>query len=426
MGAQPLRFLSAATLIIVSFAIAACFKKSTERDLPRPPMAQRPVRLGVLPQLKAALDYLWRVETSQPEEVDNLPALSHALATFYGFVDPEESLEDMYAFLGRLCKKRSGKASECNVLDKAMGTARRYLLEDLIYVTKAYLRMGFRDAGSRSLQGLLASFESHRGQLAARLSALRARWPARALPLVDQCQLKAVKGMVVEATPSGVWVNGMAVLAFEHGRLPSAKEAIEGLQTLLVAGAAFGRPGSESRKSTRTTGDPVGPGPPASGSSPPFSARPFVVRLSVELPIGTVKDLLRLAAEVGLTRVVLRVRRRGTMEVLCLLPLKVNRSPVRPQGLMARIGGREVRVGAEGGSYSRHRLDRAADLDKLKAALENSSAVSSVGKSGLQDVVRVWEMMAAVQREKTAVLWLGFGPHAATGGAATSESPPPR
>lgn len=417
MDARPSRFLLRSALHIVIYVafvlvLASCWKKSKERDLPKPQCARRPVRMGVLPQLKAALDYLWRVEMTQSEEVDNLPVLTHALATFYGWPDPKESPEPMVGFLRRFCTKRTGKPSDCATLNLAMGTSRRVLLDDLVHVTRAYLKMGFRDAGSRSLKSLLTGFQSHRARLQSRLAALRARWPGKALPVARFCRLNPLKAMVVEANLRGVWVNGMAVLGLERGRLPKKTEALEGLQTLLVAGAAFGASRSDKGSEKRTrTGAKGAESPPNRGPTHPPRSRPFILRVSVDLPTETIKGLLRLAAEVGLTRVHLRVRRVGGMEIPCLLPLDVIRSPVRPERPMATLKGQTVYfVDRHSSAHARqYRLDRKAGTEGLKKEFgRHGSVVTAFQNTNLQNLIRVWEMIAVIRKPKAATVWLGY------------------
>jgi hypothetical protein len=375
--------------------------------------------MGVLPQLKAALDYLWRVEMTQPEEVDNLPVLTHALATFYGWRDPKESPQPMVAFLRRFCVERTGNPSDCANLNLAMGSSRKALLDDLVFVTRAYLKMGFRDAGSRSLKFLLSGFRSHRARLKNRLAALRARWPRKAIPVVRFCRLDPLRAMVVEANLRGVWVNGMAVLGLERGRLPKKAEALEGLQTLLVAGAAFGASRSSKGPEKRPRPGPKGPelAPGLAPTQPPRS-RPYILRVSMDMPTETVRGLLRLAAEVGLTRVYLRARRAREMEIPCLLPLEVIRSPVRPDKPMATLKGQTVYVvdHHSSGDSRQYRLDRKAGTEGLRKEFgRHGSVVTAFQKTNLQNLFRVWEMIAVIRKPKAATVWLGYKPAGSDG-----------
>lgn len=380
------------------FSTAGCFERSAQKGPPTPKGAKRPVRQGALVQLKAALDYLEMVEMSQAEEVDNLPALCHAIAAFYGWRDPAETMEEMARFLRRFCRKRLDEEG-CATLQEAMGASRRALLEDLIWVANQYLEAGAKWAGKHSMEALAKDFKHKRSRLDQRLTALDRRWPVEAIPKVETCRVTTPRAVVLEARKDGARVNGVAVTRLKKGMLPSAAEVIEGLQSLLVAGA-------QSASAKRTA-----------GASPrqikPRSDRVYgkmILRVDPALPFETVRGLLEVAGAVNLRNVYLRAQAEKPWPVPCILQLRVWPRVNRPSGEPVVIDGKGASVGGRKGGPAR-RLDLAKSADRAKLREEVASGdyfVAATSKATTSAVIEAVEILAGRRGRRRVRVWLGM------------------
>lgn len=391
---SPPRFLGRLCVLLFSLSVlyGSCGKRrNNERDLPRPEAARRPIRRGALIQLKAMLDFLWRVEMTQPEEMDNLKVIAHALSTFYSLGGVKEEPLDIFGFLYRFCMEATRSPVKCTRLYDVVEHCRRKLLKDLVTATKAFQKNGYEQIGSKSISSLLKGFKLKQAGLDLRMAAMRTRWPIQDLPEVSWCRHSDRSAMVVEANPQGIWVNGMAVMALEKGKISPKKEVKEGLQTLLVAGSGFQ---SEEKVDRNGPGERKGP------------YHRFILRLSVNLPTDTVREILQLASEVQLTHVDLRVRRRTEMETLCLLPLHVDTRPVPPEGATLTVSSSLISFRSVSSAPAVTFSPSKSSAKKLEQLIRSSKDLVVVLRDAdLRSQVKVWSVVGRVLGKRVRV-WI--------------------
>ncbi len=275
---------------------SSCLKKNERKKLPQPKAARRPVGQGILIQTKAAIDYLEMVDSAVIEPQNNYRPLSHAIAAFYGWDDPQEKLKYIYHFMRRFCLARIENRTKCGNVRTAANESRKALYEDALWVSKEMKRkeIPWKDHHS-VIDDLIQALKSRVEKLPERISKETARWPLTGLQKVKNCELLAGKNVLLEIRKDDVWVNGVEVTKLKDGEIPA--EAIGSFQGFLVAGVD-----AASKGEGRTT---------------------VVMRVEGELSEKTLRHLFVLAAEVNIRDLALRVYKKGDFEYPCVLRIKL-------------------------------------------------------------------------------------------------------
>lgn len=296
----------------------SCFQGSKNQKPPQPKAARRPVNQGVLIQTKAAIDYLEMVEPTLSEPESIYPALTRALATFYGWDDPEEEPGEMFFFLKQLCRARLGKTDvRCKYVRDSADGLRKALYEDAIQVCEEMNRRNIAWKGEHSPQQFAEMLRRSVDRLPARLSRLNKRWPRGVLPQVEKCELLNEKVVVVEIQEKGIWVNGLLVTKMEKGVFP--QRAAETFQTLLVTGM----------------------------NALPKEAS-VLIRAAQSIPGNTFQKVLALSAGVNFRNVAIAVYKKGDYQYPCALQFQLRGEMLHPPAKTGYLEGGEL-VYYEGG-----------------------------------------------------------------------------
>ena len=356
------------------------------------------MRQGAVVQLKAAVDYLEMVEMSVGEPEENLPALTRALSTFYGWEDPQEVPEKMHRFLRKLCVARLGKDhAGCQSVRRAAWACRRALYEDLLWVCKQMKTRRIEWQGNHSLETFIKAFELRLERLQERRQAAFTRWPQKKVPKVKHCEVFRTKSTLLEVQRKGIWVNGVAVTNLEKGRFPQKGRAQEALQGLLVAGV------NSAKKTAPTFKTPE----EKKGELKDSRQTPEVMmRASRDLPISTLRRLFVLLAEVNLRRVGLRVYKKDGYGYPCALDLQLHGTLIPPPHTVLRLE-KEGLKRTKGGEVKPVRAcGRGVGKGALKKILEGSSGLS-LGKTSFGCFLSVVTRAARQKKGKPVHVWLG-------------------
>jgi hypothetical protein len=298
---------------LIGLGAPACRSGSSTSPAPRPRAARAPVTPGILVQLRLAVEGLDATFADRAEELDLLPPLVHAAATFYRWPDPAGTARARLAFVEALCRARLDRPPAD--LPACLDGLRLALYADLLETTRAFRRAGHPDRiGEHSLKQLEQDFQLRRAQLVD-LTAQRAeRRRELRLLMASRCDLEMPDAPVALLEPGGVLLNGFSLVpgrsasdedwqAFQkqvEARLAEARLAREGKPQLIVVPDA------------RTPGD-------------------LLVRV------------LGQATEAGVDRVCLKVLRPGSFVVPCCLPLALFPNIVRPADML-RVDGARVEL----------------------------------------------------------------------------------
>ncbi len=312
--------------LIVAGALVTwgCGRHGAKEVHPQPKAARAPVTPGELIQLRLAVEGFDTIFDARAEEQDLLPALTHAWATFYHWPDPAPNQAARYAFTDQLCRARVDSLGEKRDLFDCIERLRAALLDDLISVTEAYIRAGHPDKiGPYRLRRLLKEFRLRRDQFRVTRKLRLDRRKARILTTVDRCELEQPLSPVVGLQPAGITLNGFPILS------PPPKAA--GLQEMDLDGF---RRQLEDRLSERP--------------SVRRAAQQVILAVDRRARSLTLSRLLSAIAGLGVTRLCLKVTRRGEFTVPCCLVVRVtprlvalNRSVVLEKSGAFLVRGRE-------------------------------------------------------------------------------------
>lgn len=275
---------------------------------PRPPAAKRDVTTGVIVQLRLAVEAFDTVFDMRSPEQDLLPMLVHAWATFYGWTDPTADTRARYDFTERLCRARLPALPHKRDLFVCMDGLREALLKDLIWSTDQYLKANHPDkVGGYSLKQLRKELTLRLGQFQATLKLRQQRRARRRLFRVAHCRLRQPVAPVIGASPRELSLNGFPVITQTSGDLDRfAEHELDGLRHQL-----------ESRLM----------------ESQPAGKQPEQLILAIDRRLASrpLLSLIGLASGLGVSRVCLKVERKGRFVVPCCLPVRLSPMVVRPR-----------------------------------------------------------------------------------------------
>jgi len=285
-----------------------CSGKNKSPRLPRPPAAKKDVSKGVIVQLRLAVEAFDTVFDMRSPEQDLLPMLVHAWATFYGWTDPADDAKSRYAFTERLCRARLKALGGARDLFTCMDGLRQALLEDLIGSTDWYIKAGHPD------KVIGYSLKRVRKELVLRLSQFvpsrklrQQRRARRRLFEVDHCRLRQPVAPVLGAAPRELSLNGFPVITQITGSFDKfADHDLDGLRHQLESRLMESQP---------------------AGKQP----EQLILALDRRLAGGPLLRLIGLASSLGVSRVCLKVQRKGRFAVPCCLPVRLSPKVVRPR-----------------------------------------------------------------------------------------------
>ena len=303
----PRCFISLSCLFLLC-SLAGCSSKTSLAKPPRPPAAKVDVTTGVIVQLRLAVEAFDTVFDMRAPEQDLLPMLVHAWATFYGWTDPPADTRARYDFTQRLCRARLPAQPDARDLFRCMNDLREALLKDLVWSTQRYLAAGHPDkVGSYSLVQVVKELRLRLVRFQASKKLRHQRRARRRLFEVARCRLSQPVAPVITAAPRDLSLNGFPVITQTMGSFDNfAKHDLDGLRHQV-----------ESRLM----------------ESQPAGNQPEQLILAIDQRLAG-KPLLRLidlASGLGVSRVCLKVRRRGRFTVPCCLPVRLSPKVVRPR-----------------------------------------------------------------------------------------------
>jgi len=290
------------------WSTASCSGPDKRAKPPRPPAAKRDVTTGIIVQLRLAVEAFDTVFDMRAPEQDLLPMLVHAWATFYGWEDPAAKPRARYELTEKLCRARLPNLSDPRDLFDCMDRLREALLQDLLWSTDRYIKAGHPNkVGSYSLKQIRKEIALRLHQFQASMTLRRQRRARRRLFRVDRCRLLQPVAPVLGASPRDLSLNGFPVITRNSGSFEKfVDHELEGLRHQL-----------ESRLM----------------ESGPAGKQPEQLILALDRRLGG-KPLLRLiglASGLGVSRVCLKVERRGQFTVPCCLPIRLSPKVVRPR-----------------------------------------------------------------------------------------------
>lgn len=357
--------------------LSSCFQGSKKQNLPQPKAARRPVNQGVVIQTKAAIDYIEMVEPTLSEPEDIFPALTHALAAFYGWDDPNENPEEMFFFLKRLCRARMGDSEPaCRDVRDGADALRKALYEDIIQVCEEMKKRNIPWKGGHSPQALAGMLRQGAERLPSRLSRLNKRWPRGVLPYAERCEFLDNKGVLLEIQENGVWTNGLLVARMEKGVFPES--AAETLQMFLVTGMNV-----------------------AAGKK-----LPVLVRADRNIPGETLKRILALSAEVNLRNVAVAVYKKGFYQYPCALQFRLRGGLIPPPLKTGFLEGDEL-VYYEGEARKILGVCNSEDGEGIKGDLFEGLTGVGIVNTSLSCFVEVVMNAGDAQGNKRVEVWLG-------------------
>jgi hypothetical protein len=294
-------------LLLIGLTVG-CSGNDKRPGPPRPPAAKKDVTTGVIVQLRLAVEAFNTVFDMRAEEQDLLPMLVHAWASFYGWTDPPSETRARYDFTERLCRARLPALPDRRDLFGCMDGLREALLQDLVWATDRYLKAGHPDkVGSYSLKQM-------RSQLALRLRRFRdtlklrqQRRARRRLFRVARCRLRQPVAPVLDAAPMELSLNGFPVITQTSGAFDRlARHELDGLRHQLESRLMESLPAGKQSEQ-------------------------LILAIDQRLAAGPLLRLIGLASGLGVSRVCLKVQRKGRFGVPCCLPVRLSPKVVRPR-----------------------------------------------------------------------------------------------
>ena len=311
-----------AFVLLVAIAVGgagpACRDHSGGPPNPRPRAARAPVTAGILVQLRLAVEGLDSTFADRAEELDLLPPLVHAAATFYGWPDPAGTSQARLGFVEALCRARLDAPPPD--LYACLDGLRLALYADLLAVTRDFRRAGHPDKiGEHSLKQLEQDFRTRHDQLVEQTAQRRERRREHRPFFAKRCDVELPDAPVAALGPSGVLLNGFSLVP---GQAAGAEDwhAFQKQVEARLAEARLGREGKPQlivSPDERTAGD-------------------VLVRV------------LGQATEAGVDRVCLKVLRTASFRVPCCLPLALFPNIVRPSDTLRVDGARVELILADG------------------------------------------------------------------------------
>lgn len=304
---RPWCFISLCPLVLIAL-VGGCSGKSKRAGPSRPPAAKRDVTTGVIVQLRLAVEAFDTVFDMRAPEQDLLPMLVHAWATFYGWTDPPAETRARYDFTERLCRARLPAQPVARDLFRCMDDLREALLKDLVWSTDRHLAAGHPDkVGGYSLGQVRKELKLRLGRFQASRKLRQQRRARQRLFDVARCRLSQPIAPVITAAPRELSLNGFPVITQTWGSFDKlAEHDLDGLRHQL-----------DSRLM----------------ESQPAGKQPEQLILAIDRRLAP-KPLLRLiglASGLGISRVCLKVRRKGRFTVPCCLPVRLSPKVVRPR-----------------------------------------------------------------------------------------------
>lgn len=295
-------------ILCLVVGLAGCDRKTGPPKPPRPPAAKKNVTTGVIVQLRLAVEAFDTVFDMRAEEQDLLPMLVHAWATFYGWTDPAATTRARYEFTLRLCRARLGGQSEPRDLFRCMDGLRAALLKDLVWATQKYLKAGHPDkVGSYSLKLLKKELRVRRDRFLASMVARNHRRGRRRLFEVARCRLRQPVAPVLGIAPRELSLNGFPVITQPGGAFDKfADHELEGLRHQLESRLMESQPAGKQSEQ-------------------------LILAVDRRLKSGPLLRLIGLASALGVSRICLKVTRRGSFTVPCCLPVQLSPKVVRPR-----------------------------------------------------------------------------------------------
>ncbi len=285
-----------------------CSGQNKRAKPPRPPAAKKDVTTGVIVQLRLAVEAFDTVFDMRAPEQDLLPMLVHAWATFYGWKDPSSKTRARYEFTERLCRARAPRLPDARDLFGCMDTLREKLLQDLIWATDQHIKAGHPDkVGSYSLGRLRKEMALRLNQFQATDKLRRQRRSERSLFQVERCRLAQPVAPVLAASARELSLNGFPVITQSSGSFDKfAEHDLDGLRHQLESRLMESQP---------------------AGKQP----EQLILALDQGLAGGPLLRLIGLASGLGVSRVCLKVQRKGRFAVPCCLPVRLSPKVVRPR-----------------------------------------------------------------------------------------------
>jgi hypothetical protein len=288
--------------------IFTCSGQDKRAKPPRPPAAKRDVTTGVIVQLRLAVEAFDTVFDMRAPEQDLLPMLVHAWATFYGWEDPTANARARYEFTEKLCRARLPTLPKTRDLFVCMDQLREALLRDLLWATDRYVKAGHPDkVGGYSLGQLRKELALRLKQFQATLVLRQQRRARRQLFEVDRCRLLQPVAPVLGTSPRELSLNGFPVITQTTGAFNKLVDhELEGLRQQLESRLMESQP---------------------AGKQP----EQLVLALDRRMAGGPLLRLIGLASGLGVSRVCLKVERKGKFTVPCCLPVRLSPKVVRPR-----------------------------------------------------------------------------------------------
>jgi len=304
---RPRVFLHLLCLAVLTLAVA-CSGPDNRAKPPRPPAAKRDVSTGVIVQLRLAVEAFDTVFDMRAPEQDLLPMLVHAWATFYGWEDPAAQTRARYEFTERLCRARAPDLPKARSLFVCMDALRERLLKDLLWSTDRYIKSEHPDkVGSYSLAQLRKEIALRLSQFQATVKLRRQRRERRRLFRVDRCRLLQPVAPVLGASPRELSLNGFPVITQTTGSFDKlADPELDGLRHQLESRLMESQP---------------------AGKQP----EQLILAMDQRLAGGPMLRLIGLASGLGVSRLCLKVERKGNFTVPCCLPVRLSPKVVRPR-----------------------------------------------------------------------------------------------
>lgn len=285
-----------------------CSGNNTRKKPIRPPAAKKDVTKGVIVQLRLAVDAFDTVFDMRAPEQDLLPMLVHAWATFYGWTDPTADARARYGFTERLCRARLKSPPKKRDLFACMDGLRETLLQDLIWSTDRYIKAGHPDkVGSYSLKRLRKELALRLSQYQTTLKLRQQRRARQRLFEVPRCRLRQPLAPVLGAAPRELTLNGFPVITQPSGSFDKfAEHDLDGLRHQLESRLMESQP---------------------AGTQP----EQLILAIDQRLAARPLLRLIGLASGLGVSRVCLKVQRKGSFTVPCCLPVRLSPKVVRPR-----------------------------------------------------------------------------------------------